>query len=366
MLFSIFCASYGVYFAYIRKNANKPWQFDIDRDFQPNVTILVPVHNEEKIVESKLRNLKDVSYPKEKIEVIVTDDASTDATLIEVRSFIKKHPELNIKIVKQNQRGGKAEALNKSLAVSTNNIVIVSDADTFWHPDILRKALPYLSAPIVGGITGWGINRNANQSWVTRAESNYLNFMFTLRLGESKIHSTIRFEGGFCAYKKNAFERFDCESGADDSGTALQIVQNGFRTILVPEATFMTDFPSKLRDKIRIKTRRAHQLATLWIRCLKLLLTGGLVLPKKIAIPEIFISIFNPVLFVALVVITVVTVIIYPPLLVFLVSLLFFMVVIPKTRSYLVEIVLSHLILFHALILNLRRKRIIAWDRSRL
>jgi len=365
-LFFIVSGTFGIYFAYTKKYANKSWRLNIDKDFQPKITILVPVHNEEKLIESKLQNIKNVSYPKEKIELIVADDASTDATLTKVQSFIKQHPELNVNVVPLSPRGGKAKALNKALVVSSNDIIVVSDVDTFWPKTILSKALPYLSEPNVGGITGWGINKNEKQSWVTRAESNYLNLMFLLRLGESRIYSTIRFEGGFCAYKRNAFTQFDCDSGADDSGTALQIVQNGFRTILVPEAIFVTDFPSQLKDKIKIKIRRASQLTALWVKCLKLLFDGRLILPKRIAVFEVFLSIFNPVLFLVLVGVTFAIVIVYPLLLMTLALVLLLMGIIPKTRNYLVEGVLDHFILFYALVLHLQKKKFTAWDKTRL
>ena len=361
-LFLIFVGGYGIYFALLRFYANKPWGLRIDENFMPAVTILIPAHNEEEIIELKLENISKVSYPKEKMEVILADDASTDGTLSKVYDFSKRHPELYIKVVKQNPRVGKAKVLNAALPVSTNDIIIVSDADSFWPPDILPEALPYLSDPTIGAITALGAIDNPSQSWVTKGEANYLKTMRLLRLGESKIYSTIRFEGGFCAYKKNAFEKFDCESGSDDSGTALYVVQNKFRTIFVPEATFTTNFPNRLRDKIKAKTRRANHLIRLWIKCLKLLLIRRLFLPKRIAIPEIFIFIFNPIVFLALVVVTLVTILLYPFLSILWILVLLAVSIIPTIRSLFIEIALDNFILFYALLLCIIRKKFIAWN----
>ena len=225
VFFSVFCGVYGVYFAYVKAYAKKPWKLQINKNFQPEISVLIPVHNEEGSIESKLENMKKVSYSEGSIEIIVADDASEDKTLMIVQNFVENNPELNIKVVRQNPRAGKSAVLNEALAVSSNPIVVVSDADTQWPLDILQKALPYLSDSTVGAITGRGVNRSTDQSWVTESEDTYLHLTSLLRLGESKIHSTIRFEGGFCAYRKEAFERFDCETGADDSGTALKVVQ---------------------------------------------------------------------------------------------------------------------------------------------
>jgi len=294
----------------------------------------------------------------------LADDASTDATLSKVFDFSERHPELNIKVLKQNARIGKARVLNAALPLSKNDIIIVTDADSFWPSDILLKALPYLSDPTIGAITTSGAIDSPSKSWVMRGETNYLKTMRLLRLGESKMYSTIRFEGGFCAYKKNAFQKFDCESGSDDSGTALYVVQNKFRTIFVPEATFKTTLPLRLKDKIKTKTRRANHLLWLWIKCMMLLLKRRLFLPKRIAIPEIWIFIFNPIVFLALIVVTLVTILLYPFLLTLWILVLLAISIIPTIRSYFIEVTLDNFILFYSLLLCIRRKKFLAWDRA--
>ncbi|MEM3702963.1 MAG: glycosyltransferase, partial [Candidatus Bathyarchaeia archaeon] len=318
ILLGIFMGSYIAYFSYLKIMAGKNWNLKIDPNFSPNITILVPAHNEEENIQAKLENLTKVLYPKEKMEIILIDDASTDQTLAKAQDFIKKHPELPVKILRQNPRKGKASALNKGLESSSNDIIVVTDADSTWPHDVLEKALPYMADPTVGAITGHGAVSNPNVSWITRAEKGYLSIMNLLRLGESKAHSTIRFEGCFCAFKKNAFDRFDAESGADDSGTALKVVQNKFRAIFVPDAQAFLEAPKNFSARVRMKARRAVHLTGLWLNCLNLLLRGRLNLPKRIAIPEIFIMIFNPFIFVVLVGLTSALTVLYPISLVYL------------------------------------------------
>ena len=290
----VFLGVYGAFLGYVALSARKPWGLKIDNAFEPNISILVPVHNEERNIESKLENIRSVSYPKQKMEIILADDASDDQTLLIAENFIKKNPELRIKIVKQIKHEGKSAALNKALLSTTNNIVVVTDADTTWPMDLLEKSMPYLSDSKIGAITCKGVNTNSDQSWITKAEKSYLGFANLIRLGESKVYSTIKFEGGFCAYKKGTFDEFDRETGADDSGTALKVIQNNYRTILIPEVLFYTTFATDFRGKIRTKIRRATQLMSLWIKCLDLLTKKQLLLPKKIAIPEILLFVFIP------------------------------------------------------------------------
>jgi len=360
---SIFLGTYLVYFLYLRKYVGKAWDIKVDEKFEPEISILIPVHNEEANIESKLENIKNVLYPKEKIEIIIADDASNDSTVDKVEIFTRRNPNLTIKLVRQNPRAGKSAALNKALQVSTKPVVIVSDADTRWPPDILRKAMPYFADPNVGAVTGRSVNVNVGESWVTRAEESYLRLANFVRLGESKIHSTIRFEGGFCAYKRDAFDLFDCETGSDDSGTALKVVSRGFRTILVPEAIFYTSFPSSLFAKFKIKVRRANQLIGLWIKCLKLLFKGGFSLPKRIAMAEIALFIFNPIIFLILTASSIALIVMSPFSLLSLAIIFSVLSLLVLARRIFVEFFINNIILAGGLVTFLFGRRYIAWGK---
>jgi len=187
--------------------------------------------------------------------------------------------------------------------------------------------------------------------------------MLVLRLGESKIHSTIRFEGVFCAFRRNAFKEFDVETGADDSGAALEVIQNGFRAILVPEIAVPSAVPETLVKRTKTKIRRATQLTGLWSRCLRLLLSRKLILPKRIALPEIFLSLFAPFVFVSLVIITPLLVITDPFVFVMVIATVSVLGLIPKTRGYLIQGILDQFVLFYSIILNAGKKRFVTWEK---
>jgi cellulose synthase/poly-beta-1,6-N-acetylglucosamine synthase-like glycosyltransferase len=364
VLLVFFVGSYGGYYLYLRSRVGKPWGFVVDEGFEPSVSVLIPVHNEEKKIEEKLENVSGVVYPREKLEVVVVDDASSDETLSKVKGFNERNPSLNVKIVKQEVHGGKAVALNKALSACSGSVLVVSDADTLWPADALKRALAFLADPVVGAVTGRSVNRVAGESWVTRGEDEYLRFAEVVRLGESKVHSTIRFEGGLCAFRREAFERFDCVSGSDDSGTALEVVQNGFRAVLAPGAVFFTEFPSGFGGKLRVKVRRANQLIGLWVKCFKLLLKGELRLPKSIVIPEFLLFVVDSILFVMLIATAVVGIVVFPfSMFTLLVAILLLGGVVAGRRLFF-EIVVDNLILFYALLERLTGKRYVAWKRT--
>ena len=361
----IFTLTYVLFYGYVRINARKPWNLKIDNTYEPSVSILVPVHNEEENIEKKLENLQSVDYPKEKIEVIIVDDASEDSTVTKINAALERNLGFKMTLIKQEINHGKAVALNVALNFATAPIVIVSDADTTWPSDALKKAMPYLADPTVGAITGQGLNKQTNESWVTKSEDKYLQLTSSIRLGESKIHSTIRFEGGFCAYKRVAFRQFDCESGSDDSGTALEVIQHKYRTILAPDVLFYTTFPTSLKGKSKIKVRRANQLIGLWVKCLKSMFKRQLALPKRIVLPEVFLFIINPVIFLLLALSAIATVLLFPfsyfslMLLTATLGLLIF------ARHLFQEVVFDNLLLFYASVSYLFGRCYVAWKKTK-
>jgi len=366
VLLFIFIGFPSAYYLYMKRRAAKPWGLRIDEKYEPHVSILVPMYNEEKSIRFKLENLYKVKYPANKLEIVLVNDASTDKTLDEIREFMSSHADPNIKVLNRVKRTGKSISLNFALKQINSDVVVVSDADCFLSSDTLIKAMPYLSNAKVGAVAGKEMLLNPQGSWVTEGELFYNNFVQTLRFGESKVHSTVFFQGGFAAYKKAFLEEFDHEN--DDSGTAFNIVQGNRRTLLIPEAHFYTMFPTNWKNKIILKMRRANQLQQIWTKCLKLLFQRKLVLPKRIAVPEIFLHLLNPIIFFALIVVTALLSVAQPLLLAAFLPIMLLALVIPKGRISVIENVQSNFILLFSLFSFITGRKFKHWktvDESR-
>jgi len=343
---AIFIGSSASYFLYMKRKAGKFWQINANKDYKPSVAILVPVHNEEKTIQLKLKNLERVIYPTQ-TEIVIVNDSSTDKTLEEIGRYTASNMGINIRIFTEKEHLGKTKCMNLALKSISADVVIVSDADCFWPSDILLKALPFLSDPSVGAVSARELLLNPEGSWVTEGEQFFDNTVEAIRIGESKIHSTIFFHGGFAAFKRSSLGEFDLE--VDDSGTALSIIQKDSRTLLLPETGFFTPFPTHWRNKLTIKIRRASQLQQVWAKCLKLLIKGKLRLPNRIALPEIFLHIFNPELLIAFVAITIFGTIQDPIFFAAFFLFLCFTLLIRKTRTIVLEVLQNNLILLAAL-----------------
>jgi len=359
ILFLFFVCVPSFYFLYLRKISTKNWNINADSNYLPSVTIMVPMHNEEKVIRLKLENLAKLVYPKEKMQILLVDDASTDRTLREISEF-SKSALVDFTVVTSASRQGKMKALNNALKYATGEIIIISDSDAFLSPDILLKTMPFFADCSVGALISKEELINPKISWVSETEKFYFDLVYgIIKLGESKIHSTIMFHGGFAAYRRSFLQKFDVE--ADDTGTALDIVQRGGRTIMVPEAVSYSLEFAAWRDKFNAKVRRATQNLKTWVKCFSLLLKRKLMLPWKIAIPGIFLYLFNPIIFLLLLITTFYMMLTLPLFALLLASMITFTLTIKRLRVIFIEVIQNHVFLLLAIIGLLTRRNIILW-----
>jgi cellulose synthase/poly-beta-1,6-N-acetylglucosamine synthase-like glycosyltransferase len=349
----------GLNWLLMRRASKKPWCLKIDEKYRPRVSIIVPTYNEAQIIRFKLENLGVLNYPENLTQIIVVDSKSNDDTVNIVKNFARQNPEIPIKVFIEKERKGKSAALNTALSYCNGDIVIVSDADCFWPPDILSKALPYLADPCVGAISGPKILLNSNSSNIVAFESSYLNSMNLIKLGDSKVGSTLLFEGGFSAYKRDLLKGFDLyKTGSDDCGTVIDIIRQGYRVLMVPEAIFYTAFPGTWVGRIEIKVRRAVQLIKVMKTYAVLLLKNKIKKGRGIILKNLFLYLVAPFAFLLFVVCTLYLFLSYPKMI-----LLLFIFLIPKLRVFLIEVIIGYVTLVIAIILCILGKNFLVWKK---
>ena len=327
-LISLLGLVYGGYYAlcmYVSRS--KTHNFKNKLKPKPKVSIVIATWNEERTIGGRLKDLKKLKYPKNKLEIIVIDSGSTDKT----RQIVKKFH--GIKLITERKRNGKANALNKVFKHCKGDIVIISDSDCRWDKNILMKALPYFNNPSVGAITGREKIINPKENIATGIEKTYRSFFYVLRDGESKIDSTFIFDGPFCAFRRQLIGKIFSDSVADDSELALRVRSKGYRILSIPEAKYYEYAPNKLSDRTKQKYRRAQGLIQIMFRFFstffmnpKYGLFGLLIFPV-----EFFLHVISP----FLIVVTIVMIPLLPLNTVFFVIIgMFLAVLIEKSRSF--------------------------------
>jgi cellulose synthase/poly-beta-1,6-N-acetylglucosamine synthase-like glycosyltransferase len=124
-------------------------------DFEPRVSILIPAWNEEAVIGRLLQRMCELTYPEEKLEVIVIDDASRDKTGEIAEEFAKIHSFMKvIHCDSANGGRGKPRALNKGLTHTTGEITYCFDADYYPQRDIVERFNVHFLDPKVGAVQG--------------------------------------------------------------------------------------------------------------------------------------------------------------------------------------------------------------------
>jgi cellulose synthase/poly-beta-1,6-N-acetylglucosamine synthase-like glycosyltransferase len=115
---------------------------------QPNVSVIIPAHNEEKVIANLLQRITELDYPKDKLDVIAIDDASTDNTQNIIKKFIEQ--QRNIKLIHRNNATTKAAALNEATKHAKGEIIYFFDADYLPDHDFIQKANTAFQNPKIG------------------------------------------------------------------------------------------------------------------------------------------------------------------------------------------------------------------------
>ncbi|MEM3640908.1 MAG: glycosyltransferase family 2 protein, partial [Candidatus Bathyarchaeia archaeon] len=136
--------------------------------YQPTVSILIPAHNEEKVIGRILRRMTELTYPKDKLQIIVIDDGSTDNTGKLAEEYSKYN---HIKVIHRTRAEGghgKASALNVGLKYATGELIFCFDADYYPQRDIIEKIAREFVDPKVGVVQGRITVLNEPKNTVTR------------------------------------------------------------------------------------------------------------------------------------------------------------------------------------------------------
>jgi len=219
----------------------------------PVVSILIPVYNEEIVIQRRLNNIFSSDYPKDKLEVIIVDSGSTDKTrLIIEKVFLEK-----VNLIKEGQRTGKARAINLGLAICKGEIVLLTDGTTLYERDTIIKLVESFRDPSVGAVSALYNVPNKQQNHIVASEHFFWTQKDKIRVLESAVFSTSWLSGEACAFRNNIINKIDEDSLADDSNIALQVISKGHRVVVTDETHFSEPSPSELYDYLKIKTRRA-------------------------------------------------------------------------------------------------------------
>ena len=223
-------------------------------DITPRVSVIIAAYNEERDIKAKLKNTLALDYPRERMEIIVASDCSTDRTDEIVRRFRMQ----GVILYRQPDRFGKTVAQNRAVKASSGEILVFSDATTMYEPDAIRKIVRSFADPEVGCVAGQLIYVDAAASAVGKGCRSYWGYEKFLKRCESHVGSLVGVSGCLYAVRRTSHARL-ANDMIDDFVIATEIHLQDLRTVYDPEAIALEDTNHRAKDEFRMRVRVIKQ-----------------------------------------------------------------------------------------------------------
>lgn len=226
--------------------------------FPGKVSVIITAYNEEKNIADKIENTLNQDFPKDRLEIIVASDCSTDRTDEIVRSYASR----GVILSRADHRGGKEYAQKCALEKATGDVIVFTDVGTRLEPDGVSRITSNFADPSVGCVSSE--DRFINLDGKVSGEGLYVRYEMWLRQLESRVNSLVGLSGSFFAARANvcAGIRPDTQS---DFQTLLNAVRLGYRGVADPRSIgYYADLAApqnELRRKVRTVLRGMTSLS---------------------------------------------------------------------------------------------------------
>jgi glycosyltransferase involved in cell wall biosynthesis len=202
----------------------------------PSISVVIPVYNDQQNIDRCLRSVENQDYPKERIEIIVVDDGSTDRSAEIAR-------ERNVKVLRQ-RHSGQGVARNKGVDEAHADIVAFIDSDDVASSSWLKEAVPFLND---GEIAAVGCSQD-----LLNKDNNFVKIAWLERYYRHSYspERTNHLGGSGCIYKKSIFEEiggFDPRtSPSEDMDLSIRVASMGYILFLIKKPLISVEYRTNL------------------------------------------------------------------------------------------------------------------------
>jgi cellulose synthase/poly-beta-1,6-N-acetylglucosamine synthase-like glycosyltransferase len=226
----------------------------------PTVTVIIPAHNEERHIEARIRNVLESSYPRERLDVLVVSDASTDRTDEIAAGF----EAAGVRLIVQETRKGKTAGLNRAMAVARGEIVVFTDANAAFPPEAIGALVGRLADSRVGLVTGYTRYTADALGGVSEVTNLYTRLERQIKLAESRWGCCVGADGAIFAMRR-ALYRTLRDDDINDFVLPLGVVERGLWCVFAADA-YCIERPGKdLETEFRRQSRITNRtLRAIW------------------------------------------------------------------------------------------------------
>ena len=246
----------------------------------PTVSILLSAYNEQAVIGERIRNLLDLDYPQSRLEILIGSDGSTDRTC-EIASL---HQSASLLFIPFDKRRGKASVLNDLVSRAHGEIVVLTDANTFFSPDAVRELVTGLwhhpsACAVVGRLDLQAPKAGGN------LDGLYWRYETHLKMLESRFGCVLGANGAIYAFRREHYQPLPPGTIVDDFLIPMLMrLRSGGQVFFIPTAMAWETSPEQVRDEFRRRVRigTGDLQALLW--------TWRLLLPWKGMVALAFLS----------------------------------------------------------------------------
>lgn len=222
-------------------------------NYAPVISVVIPAYNEENNIGKCIESLLNLDYPRDKVDIIVVDDGSTDNTY----QIALKYKEKGVRVFKKKNEGTSAASKNYGIRRARGELIATLDADSYVAKDIVKKMLPFFSEKDIVAVTS-AVKVAKPKGFLKKLqEIEYIVTIFSRRV-LSFVDAVFVTPGPFSLFRSSLFRKiglFDEKSILEDQEIALRIQKHNLKIRSSLDAEVFTDVPGNFFSLIRQRIR---------------------------------------------------------------------------------------------------------------
>jgi hyaluronan synthase len=234
-------------------------------DYEPMVSFVIPCMNEEQAIMNTIEKCFEAHYPRDKYEVIVINDGSTDGTYEVLEAARERFPDLTVVHWADNR--GKRHGMAEGFRRARGEIIIQLDSDSYIDPRSLRHLIEPFASADVGAVCAHADPANATRNVLTRMQAAYYFLSFRiLKAAESSFMAVFCCSGCSSAYRRSVvmpvLDEWLAETflgkpvtWGDDRALTNRVLKAGYKTLYTDRAQAYTICPENLRQLLKQQVR---------------------------------------------------------------------------------------------------------------
>jgi len=221
-----------------------------EANITPAVSLIISAYNEEEVIRKKIVNALVLDYPKEKLEILVASDGSTDKTC----DIVQEYAAQGVSLYHSPERKGKNGALNSIAPYIRGEIIVFTDANGMFQPNAIRELVRPFADPRVGCVCGELIYQNPNQNLVAEGYNHYWRYDQWLKRLETRLLSLLGANGSIFAVRRELNEWLDPRI-SNDMVLPIKIAGRGYAVLYRPEAISIESGSAGGQEELRRRSR---------------------------------------------------------------------------------------------------------------